>query len=79
MKGDGHTGGQLYLASKGKIAHQKFCKTDRKFILITLTSLDGQPAMCITIIQSSQVNHSSEVDMMSLCNQKVILKTVTSF
>ena len=61
MKGDGHAGGRLYLAPKGRVAYRKFCKADRKFTLIGLTSLDGQPVMCIVIIQGSQVNRSAEV------------------
>ena len=61
MKGDGHAGGRLYLAPKGRVAYRKFCKADRKFTLIGLTSLDGQPVMCIVIIQGTQVNCSAEV------------------
>ena len=61
MKGDGHAGGRLYLAPKGSVAYRKFCKADRKFTLIGLTSLDGQPVMCIVIIQGTQVNRSAEV------------------
>ena len=61
MKGDGHAGGRLYLAAKGRVAYRKYCKADRKFTLIGLTSLTGQPVMCIVIIQGTMHNRAAEV------------------
>ena len=61
IKGDGHVEGRLYLAPKGRVAYRKVCKADRKFTLIGLTSLDGQPVMCIVIIHGTQINCSAEV------------------
>ena len=60
MKWDGHAG-RLYPAPKQRVVYQKFCKADRKFTLIGLSSLDGQSMICIVIIQGSQVNCSSDV------------------
>ena len=53
MKGDGHVGGRLYLTANGKTASRKASKADRRLTLIGLTSLNGQPVMCIVIIQGS--------------------------
>ena len=61
MKGDGNAEERLYLAPKGRVAYRKFCKADWKFTLIWLTSLNGQPVMCIVIIQGCQMNRSAEV------------------
>ena len=61
MKGDGHAGGRLYLAAKGRVAYRKYCKADRKFTLIGLTSLTGQPVMCIVIIQGTIHNRAAEI------------------
>ena len=61
MKGDGHAGGRLYLAAKGRIAYRKYCKSDRKFTLIGLTSLTGQPVMCIVVIQGIMRNRAAEI------------------
>ena len=61
MKGDGHVGGRLYLTAKGKTASRKASKADRRFTLIGLTSLNGQPVMCIVIIQGAKENRAVEV------------------
>ena len=53
MKGDGRAEGRLYLAAKGRVVYRKYCKADRKFTLIGLTSLSGQPVMCIVIIKGT--------------------------
>ena len=61
MKGDGHVGGRLYPTAKGKTASRKVSKVDRRFTLIELTSLNGQPVMCIVIIQGMKENRVVEV------------------
>ena len=47
IMGGGHVGGRLYLTAKQKTASRKASKVDRRFTLIGLTSLNGQPVMCI--------------------------------
>ena len=79
MKAYGHIGGQLHLATKGRVVYQKFYKIDRNLTLIGLTSLDGEPVTCIVIIQGSKVNRSAEDGINVSIQQKVILETVTSF
>ena len=61
MKGDGHVGRRLYLTAKGKTESRKNSKADRKFILIGLTSINGQPVICILIIQCVEENRAVEV------------------
>lgn len=61
IKGDGNVGGRLYLTAKGKTASRKASKADRRFTLIGLTLLNGQPIMCIVIIQGIKPNRAVEV------------------
>ncbi len=63
MKGDGHVGGRLYLTAKGQTVSRKASKVDRRFTLIGLTSLNGQPVMCIVIIYGNKPNRAVEVDI----------------
>ena len=60
MKRDGHVVGRLYLTAKGKAASRKTSKTDRRFTMIGLTSLNSQPVMCIMIIQGVEENRAVE-------------------
>ena len=51
MAGDGHVGGELFLAEKGTIPQNKASKTNKRFTLIGLTAFTGEPVICIIILQ----------------------------
>ena len=51
MKGDGHAGGQLFITERGSVPYRKVSSSDKRFTLIGLTALNGQPVMCVIIIQ----------------------------
>ena len=54
MAGDGHVGGELFLAEKGTIPQNKTSKTNKRFTLIGLTAFTGEPVICIIILQGKQ-------------------------
>ena len=54
MAGDGHVGGELFLAEKGTIPQNKPSKTNQRFMSIGLTAFTGEPVMCIIILQGKQ-------------------------
>ena len=60
MKGDGHVGGQLLLTAPGSVPQQKSSAKNRKFTLIGLTALTGEPVMCIIILEGKNPNASIE-------------------
>ena len=60
MKGDGNIGGQKLCTKQGTIPYKKASHTDKKFIIIGLTSLNGKPVMCVLIIQGKNPNLSIE-------------------
>ena len=53
MKNDGHIGGQKYLCAKGAVPQQKASTKDKHFTLLGLTLLNGEPLMCVVIIQGT--------------------------
>ena len=60
MKGDGHVGGQLFLTAPDRVPQQKASSKNRKFTLIGLTALTGEPVMCIIIIEGKKPKGSIE-------------------
>ena len=52
MKGDGHVGGCQLLGRRGTAVKIQASKTDNHFISLTVTSLTGQPALCVVIFKS---------------------------
>lgn len=54
MKGDGHCGGQKFLTGSGTVPYRKVSATEKRFTMIGLTALDGQPVMCILIIRGKR-------------------------
>ena len=60
MKGDGHAGGQKFLTGTGTVPYRKCSNSEKRFTLIGLTSLDGQPVMCVLIIKGNRKKHSVE-------------------
>ena len=56
MKGDGHAGGQLFVCEKGTIPQKKVSKRDKRFTLMGLTMLTGDPVMCVLVIQGKNEN-----------------------
>ena len=49
QKGDGHIGGELLVCGKGMIPQKKINTKDKHFTLLGLTSLAGDPVMCVII------------------------------
>ena len=60
MKGDGHAGGQLMLVERGQVPMKKISTNNKKFTLIGLTALTGEPVMCVLIIEGKRPNPSIE-------------------
>ena len=54
MAGDGHIGGELFLAERGTIPQNKTSKTNKRFTLIGLTAFTGEPIICVIIFQGKQ-------------------------
>ena len=61
MTGDGHVGGELFLAEKGTIPQNKTSKTSKRFTLIDLTAFTGEPVICIIILQGKQPKSDIEI------------------
>jgi hypothetical protein len=55
-KDDGHVGGRLFLTGPGMVAAVLSSKKDRKFTVLGLTALTGEPVMCVIIIEGSKGN-----------------------
>ena len=60
MKGDGHVGGQLYVCGRKEYPKKKIPTKSKKFTMIGLTALTGEPVMCILIIEGKLPNGSIE-------------------
>jgi len=60
MKGDGHVGGELFVTEKGRVPQRKVSTKNRKFTMIGLTALTGDPVMCVIIIEGTRPNASIE-------------------
>jgi hypothetical protein len=54
QKGDGHVGGKKVVGERGCVSQQKVSKKEKKFTVIGLTALTGEPVMCIVIIQGKE-------------------------
>ncbi len=78
MKGDGHVGGQKLCIEQGTIPYKKASHTDKIFTMIGLTSLDGNPVMCVLIIQGKDPNLSVETGIDVTINLMKILRIMTS-
>ena len=51
MKGYGYNGGEKLVGERGKICQQKTSTRNCKFTMIGLASFDGEPAMCVLILE----------------------------
>ena len=60
MKGDGYNGGEKLVGERGTISQQKTSTRNRKFTMIGLTSFDGEPVMCVLILEGKLPNGSIE-------------------
>ena len=60
MNGDGHRGGTLYLCGKKHVPKKKISTKSKKFTMIRLTALAGDPMMCVLIIEGKTPNGSVE-------------------
>ena len=65
MKGDGHAGGQKFLTRAGTVPYKKSSSSEKRFTLIGLTALDGNPVICIIIIKGKipQLDVESGIDV----------------
>lgn len=54
QKGDGHVGGKKYVCQKNCVPRRTASKRDKKFTVIGLTNLRGEPVMCVVIIEGTQ-------------------------
>ena len=60
MNSDGNAGGKKLCTEQGTTPYEKASSTDKRFTMIGLTSLDGNPVMCLLIIQGKEANLSIE-------------------
>ena len=56
MINDGHSGGTKYLSRKGDTPNINSTKKKKKFTVLGLTTLDGQPVMCVLIMEGKDHN-----------------------
>lgn len=61
QKGDGHIGGKKVVGERGCVSQVKASKKEKKFTVIGLTALNGEPVMCIIIIEGKE--RKIEVEM----------------
>ena len=54
MAGDGHVGGDLFLAETGTIQQNKTSKTNKRYTLIVITAFTCELVICIIISQGKQ-------------------------
>jgi len=78
MKGDGHVGGQKLCIEQGTIPYKKASHTDKRFTMIGLLSLDGNPVMYVLIIQGKDPNLSFKTGIDVTINSDGNLKILTS-
>jgi len=50
QKGDGHVGGQMFIVERGVTPKKRCSVKDHHFTVMGLTSLTGEPVMCVVII-----------------------------
>ena len=56
MEGDGNVGQQKLCMEQGTIPYKKASHTEKRFTMIGLMPLDGNPLMCVLIIQGKDPN-----------------------
>jgi hypothetical protein len=56
MTNDGNIGGRKYICAKGDEPKTLSSKKDKHFTCLGLTALNGQPVMCVVIIDSAKEN-----------------------
>ena len=78
MKGDGNVGDQKLYTKQGTIPYKKASHTDKRFTMIGLLSLDGNPVMYVLIIQGKDPNLSFKTGIDVTINSDGNLKTLTS-
>ena len=63
QKGDGLKGGQLIICGKETIPQIKASTNDKHFTLLGLTALNGDPVMCVLIIEGKRESRLQECGM----------------
>ena len=63
MKGDGHIGGELLLTENGMVPQRKASSKNRRFTLIGLTALTGEPVMAVIIVAGKKPKGNIEAGM----------------
>ena len=70
QKGDGHIGGKLRVCGKGMEVRQKINTKEKRWTLLGLTSLNGEPVMCIIIFAGIREQAIYETGIDIFCKQE---------
>ena len=63
QKGDGNIGGELKVCAQGMVPQQKINTRDKHWTLLGVTSLRGDPVMCVIIFAGKRENTLTETGM----------------
>ena len=63
QKGDGNVGGELLICERGKTPQVKIHVRNKHFTVIGLTTLTGNPAMCVVIFTGKMLNALCETGL----------------
>ena len=61
QKGDGHKGGQLLMCEKGETTQTKISTRGKHYTVMGLTSLTGEPVMCVVLFSREKPNALCEL------------------
>ncbi len=78
MKGDGHADGQKFLTGTGIVPYRKCSNSEKRFTVIGLIALDGQPVMCVFILKGNRRNLSVETGIDITVIPEMVKKTTTT-
>jgi hypothetical protein len=59
MKNDGHVGGRKYVSRSGTKPKLRASESDNHFTTLTVTSLTGEPVLCVVIFKGEQILNST--------------------
>ena len=63
QKRDGHIGGELLVCEKGATPQKTINVKDKRWTLLGLTSLSGDPIMCVIIFAGKRLQTIAETGM----------------
>ena len=61
MKGDGHIGGEMYRSKPRMFPQQKSSRANKKFPILDVPLLHGEPIMCVFIFAGLRDNKKVEM------------------